>query len=132
MAVNPELKEKFEAWAHEIFALSDGEMFERLVEVAKAGLIVSIKMQKSPASADGLTVEIEMTTSEDEATSGDFLDWKKAESHLIACDEAYKEAINLPGGNPWFALGILTGLRMRFDKGERTKELYSEIMEFEL
>jgi len=128
MTVSAELKEKFEIWAREILALPDGEMFERLVEAAKVGLVISIKMQRSPTQENGLAVEIEMTTGEDKRDS---LDWQKAEDHLTTCLKAYKELVGQPNVNPFFALGVLASIQQRFEKGERTVELYNEIMELE-
>jgi hypothetical protein len=60
------------------------------------------------------------------------LDWQKAESHLNVCLKAYKELVGRPQVNPFFALGLLAALQQRFERGERTIELYNEIMEFEL
>ena len=57
------------------------------------------------------------------------LDWDKAESHLKACESAYSEA----GTAGMFAMRLtIMPARDRFNKGERTPELYAEIMEISL
>lgn len=60
------------------------------------------------------------------------LDWKKAEEHLIAAEKAYGELVGMPDVNPFFALGMISAARRRFDGGERTPELHQEIMEISL
>jgi len=53
------------------------------------------------------------------------MDWKKAEQHLKNCEAAYAEI----GSAGFLALNIvIRPLRDRFNAGERTKELYDEIM----
>lgn len=57
------------------------------------------------------------------------LDWEVAEEHLKAAEEAYT-AIGSAG---YFALNVvIRPLRDRFNKGERTEELYNLIMDIAL
>lgn len=56
------------------------------------------------------------------------MDWDKAEKWLKEIEQLYTEI----GTSGYFALNlIIRPLRDRFNKGERTKELYEEIMELE-
>jgi hypothetical protein len=58
-----------------------------------------------------------------------FMDWEKAESYLKVCESAYTET----GSAGRFALQFtINPLRDRFNKGERTQELFDEIMEISL
>lgn len=65
--------------------------------------------------------------------TNDGMDWEAAERHLCSIEEAYEEfiALNLPGVNPWFGAGVVASARARFDAGERTRELYDDIMSLE-
>jgi hypothetical protein len=54
------------------------------------------------------------------------MDWDKAQAHLKEMTEAYQ---NIPMRSSWFGIGVLNGLRQRFDAGERTEELYQEILD---
>ncbi len=56
------------------------------------------------------------------------LDWDAALAHFEVYEQAYKE---LPLASSWFALATLSTLRARYDKGERTPELYNDMMEVE-
>lgn len=57
------------------------------------------------------------------------LDWDLAEEHLKECEEAYTEI----GSAGAFALNyVIRPLRDRFNSGERTIELYNEILEVSL
>jgi len=57
------------------------------------------------------------------------LDWKKAEKHLRTCEKSYTE-IGSPG---YFVLNqVIRPLRDRYNSGERTQELYEEIMNVSL
>lgn len=56
------------------------------------------------------------------------MDWNKAEEHLATCEKAYSEI----GSAGYFALvAVIRPLRDRFRDGERTQELYDEIMSVE-
>lgn len=57
------------------------------------------------------------------------LDWQGAEDYLKRTEKAYQDLVGMPGVNPFFALGIVAEVRARFDKGERTQELYDRIWE---
>jgi len=59
------------------------------------------------------------------------LDWEKAKEHLDRYEAGYRELVRNPAACPWFALSVIVGLRMRFEKGERTPELYEDIMSVE-
>lgn len=57
------------------------------------------------------------------------LDWEKAEEYLKECEAVYTEI----GSVGKFALSfVINPLRDRFNQGERTVELYDEIMEIKL
>lgn len=57
------------------------------------------------------------------------LDWDKAEEHLSTAESAYAEI----GSAGYFALTyVIRPLRDRFNKGERTTELYDLIMDIAL
>lgn len=57
------------------------------------------------------------------------MDWDKAVKHLEECERAYSEI----GSAGYFALNIvIRPLRDRYNRGERTEELYNEIMGLEL
>lgn len=57
------------------------------------------------------------------------LDWEIAEEHLKEAEEAYTEI----GSAGYFALNcVIRPLRDRFNKGERTEELYNLIMDIYL
>ena len=57
------------------------------------------------------------------------LDWDKAKKRLDTLHKRYNE---LPASSSWFALSVLEKLRERFVDGERSEELYNEIMNFKL
>lgn len=56
-------------------------------------------------------------------------DWKEAEEKLERLERSIKETAQMPGANMFFIGGVVSTLRGRFDKGERTESLYNEIME---
>jgi len=57
-----------------------------------------------------------------------FWDWEKAEEHLKTSEQAYSEI----GTAGYFALTyVIRPLRDRFNKNERTQELYDEILALE-
>ena len=53
------------------------------------------------------------------------MDWDKAEEYIRELKEGYEEV----GVIGHFGLYFINGLIDRLDKGERTQELYDEIME---
>lgn len=56
------------------------------------------------------------------------MDWKSAEEHLGSIEKAYTEI----GSSGYAALNLfIRPLRDRFNKGERTQDLYNEIMKLE-
>lgn len=56
-------------------------------------------------------------------------DWYKAEEHLTACEKVYA-VIDCAG---YLILNyVIYPLRDRFNKGERTQELWKDIMETQL
>jgi len=60
------------------------------------------------------------------STDVEKLDWEKARDYLSRCEEAYT-AIGSAGS---FAMNfVITPLRDRLNSGERTEQLYNEIME---
>lgn len=67
-----------------------------------------------------------MPTKRRERIGEDMLDWDKAEAWLKEIEKMYTEI----GTSGYFALNlVIRPLRDRFNKGERTTELYDEIME---
>lgn len=57
-------------------------------------------------------------------------DWRKAEEHLARCEREYDALRGVPGVNPYFAIVfVLKPLRARLNGGERSQELFDEIME---
>lgn len=57
------------------------------------------------------------------------LNWEIAEEHLKECESAYAEI----GSAGYFALThVIRPLRDRFNSGERTLEIYDEIMNISL
>ena len=60
------------------------------------------------------------------------LDWEKAKEHLDEITDRYKRLVGLPGVNTSLALTlVMYPLLRRYDNGERTQELYDEILEVE-
>jgi hypothetical protein len=57
--------------------------------------------------------------------------WKKVEVKLRETEEAISIRSNMPGVNMMFYAGVFASLKKRFDGGERTESLYSEIMELD-
>ena len=57
--------------------------------------------------------------------SKDELNWEKAINYLNTLIDAYSSI----GWCGLFGLGTLTELKRRYENGERTEELYKEIME---
>jgi len=57
------------------------------------------------------------------------MDWVAAESHLKECEQAYSET----GSAGLFCIQtVISPCRDRFNKGERSEELYNEILEIAL
>jgi hypothetical protein len=59
------------------------------------------------------------------------MEWDKAKQHLETVLGYYKELIGQPGVNVFFGLAYLDTLMKRYLSGERTQELYDEMMESE-
>lgn len=59
-------------------------------------------------------------------------DWKKAEAHLKSVEEAYRSCLGLPGVNIGFAMRFIDEARSKFNQGDRSGELYAEIMTFDV
>lgn len=58
-------------------------------------------------------------------TNNDKMDWQKAEEHLKTCERVYRE-IGISGS---FALTlVINPVRVRFNNGERSQELFDEIL----
>lgn len=65
----------------------------------------------------------------DEHESKEQLDWTEAEAYLREVEQAYGE-IGIAGA---FALAaVINPCRVRFNAGERSQELFDEIMEISL
>lgn len=57
------------------------------------------------------------------------MDWDAAEEHLKLCEEVYKAV----GGGGYFTINfVIQPLKDRINQGERTEELYNEIMNIKL
>lgn len=56
------------------------------------------------------------------------LDWEAAKEHLDAYEAEYRR---LPDGVGLFGLMHICGIRRRYENGERTPELYQDMMAIE-
>ena len=54
--------------------------------------------------------------------------WDEARKHLQETQKQYLDLIGQPHVNPYFALANLTQLENRFQHGERTLDLYIQMM----
>ena len=60
------------------------------------------------------------------------MNWEKAKEHLDEITNRYKRLVGLPGVNTSLALIlVMYPLAFRYDSGERTQELYDEMLEVE-
>jgi len=59
------------------------------------------------------------------------MDWDTAEWHLKDVIDQYKSLIGVRGVNPMFGLSYLNTLMTRFLDGERTQELYDDMIDCE-
>lgn len=59
------------------------------------------------------------------------LDWERALKHFTSVLDQYKDLIGAPGVNVMFALSHMNLTLERYHEGERTSELYNEMMEAE-
>jgi len=66
--------------------------------------------------------------SERESEQIKLADWEHARRHLHNLKDAYAELVCVPGVNVTFVLGLIGQLSERLERGERTQELYDEIM----
>jgi hypothetical protein len=57
------------------------------------------------------------------------LDWDAAADRVNEVIDSYKELIGMKGVNPFFGLAFLASLLNRYQAGDRTEELYKEMME---
>lgn len=64
---------------------------------------------------------------EDAERTPEPMDWEQAKNYLDVMIDAYAE-IGAPG---WFGLSLMKPLKRRYEAGERTRELYDEIMKLE-
>lgn len=55
-------------------------------------------------------------------------DWSRAEAHLRKVREAYHGQMEMSGMQPLLGLDEIATVEARFQGGERTQELYQEIM----
>lgn len=55
-------------------------------------------------------------------------DWRAAETHLREVRAAYHRQMEAPGVQPLLGLDEIARLEARFQTGERTHDLYREIM----
>ena len=59
------------------------------------------------------------------------LDWDAAEKHLTETIDEYAELIKMQNANPFLGLGMMKQLLTRYQKGERTQELFDDMMSVE-
>ena len=60
------------------------------------------------------------------------INWEKAKEHLDEITDRYKRLVGIPGVNTSLALIlVMYPLAFRYDSGERTQELYNEMLEVE-
>ena len=60
------------------------------------------------------------------------MNWEKAKEHLDEITNRYKRLVGIPGVNTSLALTlVMYPLAFRYDSGERTQELYNEMLEVE-
>lgn len=67
-----------------------------------------------------------------DTASNEAMDWEKAREHFDAVVKEYQDLEGTPGVNTTFALRItFDPLRMRFNRGERSRSLYDAMMSVE-
>ena len=60
------------------------------------------------------------------------MNWEKAKEHLDEIIARYQRLVGIPGVNTSLALTlVMYPLLRRYDNGERTQELYDEMLEVE-
>ena len=60
------------------------------------------------------------------------MNWEKAKEHLDEIIARYQRLVGIPGVNTSLALTlVMYPLAFRYDCGERTQELYNEMLEVE-
>lgn len=55
-------------------------------------------------------------------------EWEKAVEHAKMIKEEYDKLVSMPGVNATFALGHINRDITRYANGERTQELYNELL----
>lgn len=69
---------------------------------------------------------------EDDTPVDSSLDWERARKYLMLVKHRYEGLRNTPGVNPNFALqGVIYPLEKRYVDGERSQDLYDEIIGLE-
>ncbi len=58
-------------------------------------------------------------------------DWKRADKHLATTQSHYKALVGMSGVLPGFAINNMNLLRTRYERGERSRKLYDEMMRVE-
>jgi hypothetical protein len=60
------------------------------------------------------------------------VNWEEAKAHVDAAKETYLSLSKMPGANVSFVLNfVINPLLRRYESGERTDELYGEMMNVE-
>jgi hypothetical protein len=59
------------------------------------------------------------------------MDWEKATAYLSEVRKQYEAIIGMPQANPLVGLMFIDMAQRRLDSGERTQDLYDEIMSLE-
>ena len=99
---------------------------QKLAElIDQAGKSEQAELEKPEAKKE--PEEQEEEADPDDEKSEELMDWDWAKSHLDFMIHAYAE-IGAPG---WFGLSLMKPLKRRYEAGERTRELYDEIMRLE-
>lgn len=58
------------------------------------------------------------------------MDWEKCKTHFDEVFQEYKDLLGTPGVNTSFAINLtFLPLSNRYNEGERTQELYDEMMD---
>ena len=56
------------------------------------------------------------------------IDWPGAYAHTLEVLGEYGKLVGMPNVNPYFGIAYLRSLLKRYESGERTEELYDDMM----
>lgn len=117
----PEEKEESEEIVMGFMSIEDLST-EIAATLDNQGLIANVLCGQVKEAVTGILEELKGITI-GEATE-DNLEWPEAVEHLTTLMEEYAKI----GPAGMFGIRIMTPLKVRYDNGERTKELYADIM----